>query len=79
MDCRLCGEEEEDAAHLWARCHAMVHEGWDITREFHTGTLKELGPENQSGIRQLVWSHTQLSRFIEIPFIASLLSLDGAE
>ena len=29
VECRLCGEEEEDASHFWARCPCMVFQGWD--------------------------------------------------
>ena len=72
VECRLCGEEEEDASHLWARCPAMVFEGWD---RLLLGKVLFLNstPLTRLGDRPLVWTRSQLSRFLRVPFIAELL------
>ena len=75
VECRLCGEEEEDASHLWARCPAMVFEGWDPLLLGKVLFLNST-PLNRLGDRPLVWTRSQLSRFLRVPFIAGLLQPD---
>ena len=72
VECRLCGEEEEDALHFWARCPCMVHQGWDPLLLGKVLFLSNT-PLNRSGDRPLVWTRSQLSRFLKVPFIAGLL------
>ena len=75
-DCRLCGEEEEDSTHLWARCLGMVYEGWNASEELCN--IPCITPR-WSGDRVNPWTRSQLSRFLRIPIIASLLTPTGGQ
>ena len=78
VDCRLCGDEEEDAVHFWARCPAIQHLGW--TAPHSTGDValfinfnNSITPQFRTGDRPIAWTCSQLSRFLRVPFIAELL------
>ena len=75
-DCRLCGEEDEDATHLWTRCPAMTVFGWEGPTE--TRNQPHHRPFFR-GERANVWTPQQLSRFLRRPPIALLLVLGGGE
>ena len=75
-DCRLCGEEEEDATHLWTRCPAMTDLGWEGPTDSRSQ------PHHRPffrGERANIWTPQQLSRFLTRPPIALLLRPGGEE
>ena len=73
-DCRLCGQGVEDAAHLWSNCTTVRDQGW-VPPSNRCDT-----PQNRTpGDTITVWTPEQLSRFLRIPLIASLLVPDGGQ
>ena len=67
----MCGEEEEDAVHLWERCPVMTDMGWTAAT-----TLKEERAVIM-GERTVIWTPTQLLAFLKLHPIMELLKPDG--
>ena len=74
LDCRLCGHGVEDAAHLWSNCTMVRGHGW-----VPPSTLRNTPHNRTPGDTTTVWTPEQLSRFLRIPMIASLLAPDGGQ
>ena len=69
----MCGEEEEDAVHLWERCLVITDMGWTAT------TTRKEERAVTMGERTVVWTTTQLTAFLKLHPIVELLKPDGEE
>ena len=72
--CRLCRQGVEDAAHLWSNCTTVQGQGW-----VPPSMLRNTPQNRTPGDTITVWTPEQLSRFLRIPLIASLLAPDGGQ
>ena len=74
IDCGLCGEEEEVAAHLWERCQVMTIMGW---------VTPTLIPEKPRvvimGERTVTCTTALLKVFLNLPLIERLLKPDKGD
>ena len=73
VDCRLCGEEEEDAVHLWERCPVMAVLGWSAATGQGGKRVVIMGE------RTVVWTPAQLISFLKMPPIVELMQPSGEE
>ena len=69
----MCGEEEEDAVHLWERCPMVAAMGW-------TAATSQ-GEERAviMGERTVVWTPAQLISFLKLRPIVELMQPNGEE
>ena len=76
--CRLCHSGVEDATHLWSNCQATAADGWVQTSS--TGRVLLLPSNNTPNVGPgegpIVWTCSQLSRFLRVPSVAKLLKPD---